>query len=194
MGVLVQGSHPGWTLPPGTPGDASECHGLEGLLQGLLRGSGLQACSTPYVPGQPCNKEPSRPQGASAQAGKPWSSVSLAPFPGLGRVMRPQNFRSGRDPPDSVSPSSFWTGVGREAHLACWASQRAGARPHPPKSGFQGPWPPLCPGAESSPGRPPGRKLSPLCTLCVCLSRPSGPPQLFSACQGLRAQAQSCRF
>lgn len=81
MGVLVQGSHPGRSLPPGTPADVSECHGLQGLLQGLLRGSGLQACSTSYVPGQPCNKEPSRPQGTSAQAGKPWSSV---PWPRTG--------------------------------------------------------------------------------------------------------------
>ena len=75
--------------PQGTPGDVSECHSLEGLLQGLLRGSSLQVCSTHYVPGQPRNKEPSRPQGASTQVEKPWFSVSLALFPGLGWVMRP---------------------------------------------------------------------------------------------------------
>ena len=64
-----------------------------------------------------------------------------------------------------------------------------------PGGGARRPPPNTHPGGRApQTGRPPGRKLSPLCTLCVCLSRPSGPPQLFSACQGLRAQAQSCRF
>ena len=83
-----KGSHPGWSLPPGTPGDVSERHGLEGLLQGLLRGRGLRGCFTPCMPGHSRNKEPCRPRGSSTQAGKPWSSVSPDPFPGLGRVLR----------------------------------------------------------------------------------------------------------
>ena len=58
-------------------------------------------------------------------------------------------------------PIFFLDGCGEGSPPGLLGKPESRCQTPPPKSGFQGPWPPLRPGADSSPGRPPGAQAEP---------------------------------
>lgn len=174
MGALVQGSHPGWSHPPGTPGDVSERHGLEGLLQGLLRGRGLERLLHPLCAWALSQQRTIQTLGRqhSGREALVFCVPSPVPWPQMG--LEAIELQVWQGSTQSCLPLFFLSRRGEGSPPGLLGKvQESRCQSLPPKSGFRGPWPPLCWGADRGLGWHPGCRPSPLCTLCVCLTWPS---------------------